>query len=181
MQAVAAENLRDCETDPIGVKGPRGCGLLTMCQVRHIAKASIHVAIWTQSSRASGGHRGEEKTMMHRLDFLVLAAALSVLPAIAATAQMQPGRAHQASLEQVLVESADSPAEHRALANYYRERAEQMRSMAEHHEVMAKTYHGKIPQRRKMEKHCSELVALYGKMEAEYLALAKDHDEAAKQ
>ena len=76
---------------------------------------------------------------------------------------------------------APPPADRRALATYYRERAEQMRSMAEHHEMMAKTYHGKIPQRRKMEKHCSELVALYGKMEAEYLALAKEHDEAAKQ
>ena len=93
------------------------------------------------------------------------------------------------SLEQVLVESAKTPAEHQALAAHYRTKAADARADAREHEVMARTYTpsgqqkmswGTVQERQKMAEHCKKLQQQDEAMAQEYDALAKLHDEEAK-
>jgi hypothetical protein len=111
---------------------------------------------------------------MKRLHALVFALAL-ILPAAGVTA------GDHDSLEQLVVESADTPQEHEALARYYGDKAEHMRKMAENHRAMGQAYGGtKITQRKRMQDHCSALVADFEKAAGDFEALAKEHAEAAK-
>jgi len=111
---------------------------------------------------------------MKRVHALVFALAL-VLPAAVVTA------GDQGSLEQLVVESADTPQEHEALSRYYAGKAEHMRQMAEMHRSMGATYGGtKITQRQRMQEHCNALAADFDKTAADFEALAKEHAEAAK-
>jgi len=86
-----------------------------------------------------------------------------------------------ASLVQVLIDSADTPAEHEALASYYRREADKNRAMAEMHRSMSRHYSGgKLVQVKRMREHCDSLVKSYEQLATEYEALAKTHDEAAR-
>ena len=71
---------------------------------------------------------------------IVLALALWLTGPGLARAQAPSGDA--AELEQVLIEFADTPAEHQALADYYRGKAGKMRGIAEQHRSMGKRYGG---------------------------------------
>lgn len=84
-------------------------------------------------------------------------------------------------LEQLMVESADTPAEHEALARYYRAKAADAKALAQHHRSMGKTYaSGKLTQRQAMKKHCERIADLNEELAAQYEELAKGEDAAAK-
>jgi hypothetical protein len=111
---------------------------------------------------------------MKRLHVLVFALAL-IVPAAVVT-----GGDH-GSLEQLVVESADTPQEHEALARYYADKATHMREMAQRHRDMGEAYGGtKITQRQRMQDHCNALAADFEKAAGDFDALAKEHEAAAK-
>lgn len=91
-------------------------------------------------------------------------------------------KSEDSSLIQVLIESADTPAEHEALARYYRSKASEARGMAEMHRSMGQRYTGgNIAKKRQMRKHCDSLVKTSEQLATEYDRLAAIHDEAAAQ
>lgn len=92
------------------------------------------------------------------------------------------GSGGTSSLEQVLVESANTPAEHQALANFFRGKAEQQRSSAADHRWMAKHYAGSLkgPAVLQQKAHCEKLASLYEQTASEYDEMAKAHEQAAK-
>lgn len=84
------------------------------------------------------------------------------------------------SLEQIVVEMAKTPADHAALAEYYRARAEKARADMRRHESMRRVY-GRGKQRSgAASSHCQRLSESYGAMASEYDELAKLHDAQAK-
>ena len=86
-----------------------------------------------------------------------------------------------ASIEQLLVDMAQTPADHAALAKYYRAKAEEERKAAATHQSMSKAYGGgKMAQREQMEAHCKKISDQNTAMATEYEALAKLHEEDAK-
>lgn len=113
--------------------------------------------------------------MRKRIVTGVAALGLALSP-VAATAG---GSSH--ALEQAMVEMADTPEEHQALANYFMGRAKEARAEAGRHESMAKTYAaGRTSQKLEMRRHCESIAKDYSEMASQYEALAKLHKEAAK-
>jgi hypothetical protein len=113
---------------------------------------------------------------MSRFSLAVLAAALSVsLGAVPASA------AEEQSLVDVLVQSADAPQEHQALADHFRKRAEALRTAAERHRSMGNHYGGNEAMKRAAKRHCDEMAKLNEQLAAQYDELAKLHqDQAAR-
>ena len=86
-----------------------------------------------------------------------------------------------ASIEQLLVDMAHTPADHAALAKYYRGKAADARAAAATHQSMSKSYGGgKMTQRAQMEGHCKNISQQNTATAAEYEALAKLHEEESK-
>lgn len=109
--------------------------------------------------------------------FLLSLALLAAGPTLGA-AQTNPPE--YGLLEELLVDMADTPREHAALARYYRGKAEQMRTVADEHRSMSKAYGGlKMTQRQRMQSHCSDLATSFDRAAEEYEALAKEHEDAA--
>jgi hypothetical protein len=109
---------------------------------------------------------------------LPLSIALSAVLALSPIAALA-GSGHD--LEQLVVEMADSPSDHAALAEHYRAKAAEARAAAARHESMGRVYTGgKMMQRAAMQSHCKRLAASNEAMAAEYEALAKVHDAEAK-
>lgn len=80
------------------------------------------------------------------------------------------------------IASANTPAEHAALAAHFQSLADQNEERAVYHEKMMNHMEqagGK--QRDTWERHCSALVRAYRAAEAEARALAKEQEELAKQ
>ncbi len=115
-----------------------------------------------------------------RRTIAVLAAGgiLALAPAAGWTESSDPWVQH---LEHLVVENADTPAEHEALARYYRMRANDARSLAEEHRAMAARYHGKPGEKHHMRKHCNRIAELNEELASEYESLAKGEDAAAKE
>ncbi len=85
------------------------------------------------------------------------------------------------SLEQVLVESAQTSADHTALAHYFRGKAAEARAEAERHERMGRSYlQGKIREREAYQRHCRNIAGSLKEQAAEFDALAAMHEAAAK-
>jgi hypothetical protein len=85
------------------------------------------------------------------------------------------------SLEQLVIESADSPADHAALATHYRAKAAAARAEANRHESLGRVYTGgKMMQRAQMQSHCKKIAADHNAIAAEYDKLAKLHEAEAK-
>jgi hypothetical protein len=123
-------------------------------------------------------HRVEntnEEVPMPKLTAIgLIACALLLQPALAAAAESH-------SLEQLVIEMANTPAEHAALATHYRAQAASARAAAAEHESMAKAYSaGKLTQRAQMEEHCKKLSAQYTALATQYEELAKLEEAAAK-
>jgi hypothetical protein len=111
---------------------------------------------------------------MYTVRIAVLALAL-VVPGPSAFAAEEHG------LEQVLIESASTPAEHQALADHFRARAGSARRAAEHHRAMAKSYAGgKAAVAESQRAHCTKLAESFDAQAAEYDELAAIHDAEAK-
>ena len=121
--------------------------------------------------------------MYSKIGTALMLGALALAPGSARAADQGP------SLEQVVVEMANTPAEHAALASYYRAKANEARAEAREHDSMAKTYApgtgqkttwGTIQERQKMADHCKKLSQQSDAIAQDYEELAKLHDEAAK-
>lgn len=111
---------------------------------------------------------------MSTLRIAILAFAL-VLPGSLARAAGEHG------LEQVLIESASTPAQHQALADHFRAQAAGARREAERHRAMAKSYGGgKLVVAEAQRKHCENLAKSFDAQAADYDAMAAAHDAEAK-
>lgn len=82
-------------------------------------------------------------------------------------------------LEHLMVENANTPAEHQALARYYRMKAADAKSLADEHRAMGKSYHAKPGEMRKMKNHCDRIAELNEELAAQYERLAKGEEAAA--
>lgn len=86
-----------------------------------------------------------------------------------------------AAIEQLIAKSAHTPADHTALAAYYRGKAEKARAAAAKHDAMGASYGGgKMAQKDQMMAHCKKLADENNAMAADYDALAKLHEQDAK-
>ncbi len=113
---------------------------------------------------------------------LGLAAALAALVFAGPLSSLAAGESpDHKSLEALLVEFANTPQEHLALAGYYRGKAADARGAAVEHRAMAKHYaSGKLLQRDAMKAHCEGLAKQFDAAAAEYEQLAAGHDAEAK-
>ncbi len=109
---------------------------------------------------------------------LLLAGAL---PQGAAAQTGHQGHMGVGGLEEVLAASADTPAEHKALAVHYRAKAEQARGEAATHRSMAKNYAGTLKPTvaTKQKQHCQQLVDLNEQSAKLYDEMAAAHEAAA--
>lgn len=107
---------------------------------------------------------------------LTLAFVLAALPGSLAFAAGDHG------LEQVLIEFANTPAQHQALAAHFRAKAAASRAEAERHREMAKSYGGaKQVLVEAQRKHCENLATSFETQATEYDALAAGHEAEAKE
>lgn len=89
--------------------------------------------------------------------------------------------ADEHSLEHVLVESAQSAADHLALAHHYRAKAAEARAEAAIHEKMGRTYaQGKATERARMQTHCQKIADSFKAQAVEYDEMASVHEAEAK-
>jgi hypothetical protein len=117
--------------------------------------------------------------MQRTISMLGAGFVLALAPATASMAD-SPQTSNQ-HLEHLMVENADTPAEHQALAKYYRMKATDAKSLAEEHRAMAKQYGGKPGEVRRMAKHCDRIAELNDELAAQYESMAKGEDAAAKE
>jgi hypothetical protein len=86
------------------------------------------------------------------------------------------------SLEQLVVEGAQSKAQHEALAQHYEEQASAARKLANRHESTGRAYlGGKGGNKQLFQNHCKRIAEQQRAMAEEYDALAKLHREQAAQ
>jgi hypothetical protein len=120
------------------------------------------------------GNAKKEIPMMTRTATALLAGALFLQPGLATADESH-------SLEQLVVEMADTPAEHAALAKHFQAKAADARASAAEHEAMAKSYSGgKLADRAQMQTHCKKLAEQYNAVATQYDDLAKLEEAAAK-
>jgi hypothetical protein len=106
---------------------------------------------------------------------MVAAGCLLALAPAAAWAQASAS----ADLLQVMVDSANTPAQHQALARYFRARAAEAKALAETHQAMSRSYSGKPGEIRNMNKHCDQIAKLNQDLAVQYDSLAKAEEAAA--
>ena len=112
---------------------------------------------------------------MNRLISFVIAIVLLAGPLASAA------RADDGGLERLIVESADTPQEHAALASYYDGKAADARRLANHHRSMGKAYGGvKLAELAQMKAHCEKLAALYTEQAEQFEEMARRHHDLAK-
>ena len=86
------------------------------------------------------------------------------------------------ALEELVVEMAHTKAEHQALAKYYTEKAADARKLASRHQSMGRAYlGGKGMNKQAFTGHCKRIAEQQEAMAKEYDALAKLHEDEAKQ
>ena len=106
--------------------------------------------------------------------------AAGCLLALAPTAGWAQGTASGSdNLLQVMVDSATTPAQHQALARYFRAKAADAKALAETHQAMSRSYSGKPGELRNMNKHCDQIAKLNQDLAAQYESMAKAEDTAA--
>jgi hypothetical protein len=105
----------------------------------------------------------------------------AVIAALALPAPAQPRGSGETDLEQILAASADSAAEHRALASHYRAQAARARAKARSHRWMADHYGGSLAPAIAAEqrRHCAHLATVYDAQAGTFDRLADGHAEAA--
>lgn len=86
------------------------------------------------------------------------------------------------ALEQLVVEFAETPRQHSALARYYQAKAEQARAAASRHDRIGRSYYARadLADRESMLRHCERLSDQHNAVAKEYELLAKFHDLEAK-
>ncbi len=105
---------------------------------------------------------------------LILAAlALSTGPVIAQESDM--------SIEDVLIEEAQSPTQHQALAKHFRAEASKARALAERHASMARSYQrAKKVNKQGARNHCLRIAEQQREIASQFDGLAEMHEAAAK-
>lgn len=84
-------------------------------------------------------------------------------------------------LEEVLIQTASTPAQHQALAAHFHAKAAAARKEAERHREMAKAYGGtKLAVAEAQRKHCTDLAQSLDAQAKLYDELAAGHEAAAK-
>ncbi len=84
------------------------------------------------------------------------------------------------SLEQLVVEMAQTPAQHAALAEHYRAKASEARAAAARHQSMGRSYGSGKLGTRGASIHCKKLSEQNTAMAADFEELAKLHDAEAR-
>lgn len=85
------------------------------------------------------------------------------------------------SLEQLVIEMADTASEHAAVARHFLAKAEEARQEQVRHENMAQVYTGsKFTRLTRSRAHCERLAESYAKIAEQYEELAQLHEEEAK-
>lgn len=114
--------------------------------------------------------------MRSKIKLAILLGALVISPGLSIAAD----EGH--SLERLVIETADSPADHASLAMHYRAKAAEARAEAARHEKMAKSYYmgQKRGARDQMGSHCKKIAANSTSSAAEYDALAALHEAESK-
>jgi len=113
--------------------------------------------------------------MRSKIGMVLLLGALALSPGLA----LAGDEGH--SLEQLVVESANTPAAHAALAEHYRAKAASARAAAARHESISRAYSGgKMMDRERMKTHCKKIAAENTAIAAEYEELAKLHEGESK-
>ena len=113
--------------------------------------------------------------MTHRIAIGLLAGTLALAPGFASAQD------DNASLEELVAETADTKAEHQALAKYYGEKAAEARKLGHRHQSMGRAYlGGKSMNKQAYTTHCKRISEQPEAMAKEYDALAKLHEEEAK-
>jgi len=101
--------------------------------------------------------------------------------AIAVAPMAGIARADDHGLEQILAETATTPAQHQALARYYHAKAADAKADADTHRSMLRSYSGtSVPLARQRAEHCNKLASLADAQAAEYEKLAASHETQAK-
>ena len=111
--------------------------------------------------------------------FVFRAAALALALALASTwAFAESGH----DMEETMIESASTPAQHEALAQHFHGKAEEARKEAKRHLSMGKSYAGRTwTVAASQSKHCKELAANLESQAKLYDELAAGHESEAKQ
>jgi hypothetical protein len=111
---------------------------------------------------------------MKRIHAIAMVVGLALLPAVGLADSSTP-------LEELVSKMADTPAEHQAVADYFRSKAKDARAQAESHARMGQNYSGgKMRDKTEMQNHCKKIVDAQEALAAEYEALAKLHEAEAK-
>ena len=115
-------------------------------------------------------------TNNHRTNAIFAAAGLCALLAVPSLS----GAADKAlpSIEQLAEQAATTPAQHEALAAYYRGKAEEARAEVTKHKEMALSFSSKSG--GGMQGHCNGLADAAQKAATEYDGMAAVHDQEAK-
>ena len=107
--------------------------------------------------------------------------ALTVGLAIATASIAGIAWADDSALEKFMIESASTPAQHKALANYYHAKAADAKAEADYHRSMLKAYSGvSVPAAKQRAEHCNKLSSLSDAQAAEYEKLAASHEAQVK-
>ena len=110
--------------------------------------------------------------MMNRTAAVLLAGVLLLAPGFA----LADDSDH--SLEELVVEMAETPGQHKALATHFRSKADTARDEMRRHKRMGKTYRrGKGTERAAMRKHCDKIAEQNAALAEEYDALARLHED----
>lgn len=119
---------------------------------------------------------------MKALGLIMLALAF----ALAGWGAANPPRSLSKKQVKALLATAKTPADHLALANYYREEAAELEKKATYHDEMRVIYtksplptDGKLPYSLQMKNHCADLVSELRKAAEKANGLAASHQEMA--
>jgi hypothetical protein len=134
-----------------------------------------------------GRGRGEAKMVNH---MFTAAMSLTLLSAPAMISATEPAGApasveevqgdRTSDLEMLLAEFATTPEQHRALARYFQEKAEEHREVADKHGAMAQSYSsGKVRDAELVREHSKKIAEREAAIAAEYEAMAKVHQTEA--
>lgn len=118
----------------------------------------------------------------------VLAITTVALSSFVATSSAQANKSITKKELRVLLKTATEPADHRKIAEYYRQQEQKLIAESKEHEDLAKIY-AEHPERPSMAsrtpfgqgaEHCHKLVQLYDQQAKEAEALATLHEDMAK-
>jgi hypothetical protein len=104
-----------------------------------------------------------------------------LLGALALAPSFSSAQEDSGSLEQLLAGTADTKAEHQALAKYYKEQAAEARVVAGRHQAIGRAYLGsKGANSQTLQRHCQKIAEQQEAMAKEFGAMAKMHEDEAK-